>query len=171
MAALIYRTTPSPWCNLSLAELPMGKRLRAQLPQIDTVLQHQWSYLPQFRSSHKTIKERQKYSYDSRHGVCEVPAISDETDVWVTTGPNIVQGRVVSKSNAPRSYLMETPSGTVRRNRYHLGVVPDKEHSYEADQEEPPLRKIMTHTQTGTMIKPLSRYRIMQTELKEEGEM
>ena len=158
MALLIYRTTPLPWCNLSLDELLMGRRLRAQLPQIDTVLQPQWSYFPQFRKSHKTFKEKQKYSYDRQHRVHEVPAIPDETDVCVTTGPNIVQGRVVSKSNATRSYLVETPSGTVRQNRYHLGVVPEKEHPYEGDQEEPPLRKIMTRTQTGTMIKPPSRY-------------
>ena len=32
MALLTYRTTPFPWCNLSPAELLMGRRLRSNLP-------------------------------------------------------------------------------------------------------------------------------------------
>ena len=33
-----------------------------------------------------------------------------------------MEGTVVSPANSPRSYLVETPSGTVRRNRVHLNI-------------------------------------------------
>ena len=32
MALLTYRSTPFPWCNLSPAELLMGRRIRSNIP-------------------------------------------------------------------------------------------------------------------------------------------
>lgn len=34
------------------------------------------------------------------------------------------RGTVVSSSSTPRSYIIDTPSGTLRRNRYHLSPTP-----------------------------------------------
>ena len=39
IALLFYCTTPLSWCNMSLAELLMGRRMRAQLQQTDVLLQ------------------------------------------------------------------------------------------------------------------------------------
>ena len=38
LALLSYRATPLPWCNLSPAELLMGRRLRTTVPQTDEQL-------------------------------------------------------------------------------------------------------------------------------------
>ena len=35
-----------------------------------------------------------------------------------------VRGTVLTQANAPRSYVVSTPSGVVRRNRQHLSIVP-----------------------------------------------
>ena len=48
MALLIYRTTPLPWCNLTPAELLMGRKLRTNLPQIQELLKPSWPYLEKF---------------------------------------------------------------------------------------------------------------------------
>ena len=34
------------------------------------------------------------------------------------------RGQVVSAGEAPRSYSVRTPSGSIRRNRHHLRVLP-----------------------------------------------
>ena len=44
-----YRATPLPWCNLSPAQLLMGKRIRIFVPEADGVLIPSWSNLTEFR--------------------------------------------------------------------------------------------------------------------------
>ena len=49
MVLLTYRTTPLPWCNLTPAELLMGRKVRGNLPQVTEKLNPNWSYLEEFR--------------------------------------------------------------------------------------------------------------------------
>ena len=57
---LSYRATPLSWCDLSPAELSMGRRLRTSVPQTDKMLIPQWSYLKTFRELDKNQKAKQK---------------------------------------------------------------------------------------------------------------
>ena len=68
------------------------------------------------------------------------------------SGPT--QGQVVSTGDTPRSYVVDTPTGTVQRNRVHLRVIPG---SPERPSTEEPTRRIMTRHQTGTVIRPPER--------------
>ncbi|KAF3851481.1 hypothetical protein F7725_013253 [Dissostichus mawsoni] len=43
--------------------------------------------------------------------------------VWITDTKS--QGTVVSSHSAPRSYIVDGPSGTIRRNRHHLVPFPE----------------------------------------------
>ena len=115
--------------------------------------------VPHFCTAHKVYEEKQKERYDLQHRVWELPVISDGREVWVTTRSSTERERVLSQSRTPRSYIVETSSGTVHRNQFHLGVVPQKEYSDKSEQEEPSVRNIMTRTQTGTVIKPPCEYR------------
>ena len=49
LALLNYRTTPFPWCNLSPAELMMGRQIQNNMPQVDKHLVPKWSYLSDFK--------------------------------------------------------------------------------------------------------------------------
>ena len=77
--------------------------------------------------------------------------------------PN-VHGRVVTQSEAPRSYMVRTPSGEVRRNRQQLRIVPQPEES--PDMEEPappevaasPPGGVMTRSRTGSQRPPPDRF-------------
>ena len=60
MALLSYRATPLSWCDLSPAELSMGRRLRTSVLQANSMLIPQWSYLQKFRESEKQYKAKQK---------------------------------------------------------------------------------------------------------------
>ena len=112
-------------------------------------------------------------SFDRRHRAHLLPYIPDGTDVWITTDrADPIPGIVVGKATTPRSYLVETEGGAVRHNRRQLNVVPS---SVEQTEEKPvvpqqqdqnlvgenghpscpsPPRRIMTRSQTGTVIRP-----------------
>ena len=84
------------------------------------------------------------------------------TQVWVTTESEPVLGRVISPASRPRSYVVETPTGQVERNRSQLTVVPGENlgnpetaQPPEVDTETP--HRIMTRSRTGTSINPPNR--------------
>ena len=67
LSLLSYHSTPLSWCDLSPAELCMGRRLRISLPQTYGMLAPQWPILKKFRELNKTLKDKQKENFDSRH--------------------------------------------------------------------------------------------------------
>ena len=53
LAIMSYRATPHPWCDLSPAELLMGRRMRTTIPQTKELLTPKWPYLSEFRKKNK----------------------------------------------------------------------------------------------------------------------
>ena len=155
MALLSYRTTPLPWCNISPAQLLMGRQIRTNLPQLGEILSPSWPYLEEFRCKNKEFKNKQKRDYDQRHRATTLPLIPDDSNVWVTTGDRQVPGQVVTVANAPRSYVVNTSSGQIRRNRIHLNPIP--ENRVQRSSPHQPRSPIMTRTRTGTTIRPPQR--------------
>ena len=152
---LSYRSTPLTWCDLSPAELSMGRRLRTSLPQTDKLLIPQWPFLTKFREQDRALKEKQKENFDSRHRTRELTPIPDDTEVWIVSEDQRVPGRVVSPADRPRSYVVETPTGQVERNRSQLQVLPNtSETENESPNVSPPEqpRRIMTRSKTGTAV-------------------
>ena len=97
----------------------------------------EWPYLEKFRAKDVDFKLCQKANFDKRHQVRPLPVIANGTDVWITTDrADPVPGVIVKKSAAPRSYLIDTESGAVRRNRCHLNVVPKKEDQHPQGQDK-----------------------------------
>ena len=146
---LVYRSTPLSWCSLSPAELTMGRKLRTPLPLTDKQLIPQWSYLSEFRALNKKFKNRQEQDYSRRHRARELPALPDDSEVWVTFSNQLVPGRVITPAETPRNYLVETPSGQIRRNQQYLNIIPKSSVSTLPD-NTPARSRIMTRSQTGT---------------------
>ena len=161
MALLTYRSTPLPWCNLSPSELLMGRRLRTTLPIVKDQLAPPWPYLDEFQKLNEQFKQRQKADYDRRHRSHHLPAIPNDTEVWVTSGATPSPGRVTAHSSAPRSYIVDTPQGEMRRNRLHLNVVPDGQSSMNRSSDTSPdnRHRPVTRSFTGTAIRPPDRLR------------
>ena len=124
-ALLTYRTTPLPWCNLSPAQLLMGRSLRTTSPQVQDQYIPHWEYLETFKELNAEFKLKQKMAYDQRHRAHSLSPIPDEEEVWITTGQSTTSGQVRYQADAPRSYIVNTPQGPIRRNRCHLRVVPN----------------------------------------------
>ena len=51
-----------------------------------------------------------------RHCAKDLPAIPDDTEVWITTDSGLVSGRVISPAGRPQLYVVETPSGQIEHN-------------------------------------------------------
>lgn len=187
LALLIYRTTPLIWCGLSPAELLMGRQLRSNLPLSTQQLTPDWSYLSEFRQQDEKYKTQQKLAFDQRHRARSLPPLPTDSPVIVRTRDRQTPGIVVADTPAPRSYMVQTPTGTLRRNRQHLVPLPPEsssptlappppEFSSPTNSEAttdttpigsppcnnrtilpPPRSPIMTRTKTGTTIKPPDR--------------
>ena len=113
LALMSYRATPLQWCNLSSAQLLMGRRIRTVVSEADGVLIPSWPNLTKFRQVDEQYKKKQKCQFDRRHRARELPELEDDTEVFITDGrrPNSVPGRVI-QSSGTRLYTVETPSGT-----------------------------------------------------------
>ena len=160
---LSYRSTPLPWCNRSPAELCMGRQIRTWVPMSDQLRIPQWSYLPEFKSSDTLFRKKQKEYFDKSHRSKELPSIPNDTKVWVESENGPVSGRVISSAQTPRSYIVETSSGQIQRNRSHLRVAPETTGVGEnpaptSSSPESASNRIMTRSQTETEIRRPPRY-------------
>ena len=154
LALLAYRSTPLPWCGLSPAQLLMGRPLRTDVPQLPANLTPEWSYLPDFREKERVEKLKQKANYDRRHRVRDLPDLSEDESVWVHTRNRTEPGRVITSADAPRSYVVETESGDIRRNRAHITSRPESNTSSSTNTNVPSQSRVATRSQTGTHVRP-----------------
>ena len=125
LAVLSYRATPHPWCGLSPAELCMGRSIRTTVPQTVTMFKPQWSYLVELKQKNAQFKAGQKAQFDRRHQVKELVPIRDDSEVWIASEGQPIPVRLVSTGDTPRSYVVATESGLLRRNRGQINVVPE----------------------------------------------
>ena len=162
IALLTYRITPFSWYKRSPAELLMGRQLRGNIPVLTTQLIPDWSYLAKFRKQNVHFKAQQKLEYDRRHDVRVLPPIHENTEVWVRMDNRKHTGTVVRTATPPRSYIVDTPSGEVRRNRWQLNMVPQtvdnpKSNTETGDTAISTRERIITRSQSGTDIRPPDR--------------
>ena len=76
------------------------------------------------RDANKKFKDSQKRHYDRRHRVRSLLEIPDNTDVWITSNGNNIPGKTVRMADTPRSYVVQTPTGELRRNWSQINVNP-----------------------------------------------
>ncbi|XP_018369319.1 PREDICTED: uncharacterized protein LOC108765221, partial [Trachymyrmex cornetzi] len=100
---LVYRATPLE-SGVSPAELLMGRKLRSNIPQ--------------HRQKMHDKRIKIKHIYDQRHRTHKLKELEAGQKVWITDRKTY--GRVLRRREEPRSYEVETPTGTIRRNRAFL---------------------------------------------------
>lgn len=124
LGLLAYRNTPLT-SGASPAQLLMGRRLRDNLPTSN-------EYLKPNQPDHEVVHtrmmeetEKQKANFDNRHKARTLRPLTEGEEVWVTNMQRC--GTVVSTTTEPRSYIIGTEAGEVRRNRKHLQPLPATE--------------------------------------------
>ncbi|XP_035986767.1 uncharacterized protein LOC118556076 isoform X4 [Fundulus heteroclitus] len=121
-ALLAYRVTPLNQ-GPSLTELLMGRRLRSPLPLSPSQLKLQWPNQKKFADKDKELKQAQTLAYNKRHRAGVRPELTAGQRVWITNTQETAT--VLRKTDTPRSYVVETNSEEVRRNKTHHRPLPD----------------------------------------------
>ena len=119
LALLIYRTTPLQ-NGLSPSELIMGRKLRTPLPMMPTKLDLKVpkEALEEAEEREANYREKQAKTFDRKHRSILLPQLHKGDNVWVRDQER--DGIIVKKTSSPRSYLVETEKGIIRRNRSAL---------------------------------------------------
>ena len=161
LALFSHHATALQWCGLSPAELLMGRWIRTTLPQVTQYFIPKWPYLKTFQQLDKKYKNQQKREYDRYHRACSLPELADDTPVWVRTDNLQQSGGVISTSDEPRSYVVGTPTGQVRRNQQHIIPIPTQEDPSVVDQgishNEFQRSPVQTRSRTGRAVHPPDR--------------
>ncbi|KAL9985366.1 hypothetical protein ACROYT_G007760 [Oculina patagonica] len=100
---LAYRSTPLA-CKFTPAQLLMGRQIRNSVPAFHTQLN------------------------PHRHKAKPLPPIGPVTKVFVKDLQR--PGKVIEAASTPRSYQVETPTSTIRRNRVHLTPLPNQQEEH-----------------------------------------
>ena len=118
-ALLNYYATPIPSIGLSPSQMNMSRRLRTTLPMVRALLK------PRHQSAKDRMireKERQRYYFD-RPGRQELETLKPGDPVRIQPEQGSKQwkaGTVVGHHDTPRSYIVDTGTHKLRRNRVRL---------------------------------------------------
>ena len=122
-ALMAYRSTPVAATGVSPSELIMGRRMRTAMPVLSKTLKPKWPNLNTVRNRDKKTKERYRFYYDRHYSTKPLPELEegekvllklDNENKWTNSGI------VKSVDHERRSCIIETPHGTIRRNRRHI---------------------------------------------------
>ena len=116
-ALLAYRSTPLA-CGYSPAQLLMGRNIRSTVPTFPAHLKPQLPDVEKLRQREHESRLQQQVNFNKRHRAAPLGTLSPGTKVHITSHDQ--PGTVVGKAEAPRSYIIETPTKDIRRNREHL---------------------------------------------------
>ncbi|CAB4020619.1 Hypothetical predicted protein [Paramuricea clavata] len=119
LALLSYHSTPLQ-NGLSPSQLLMGRRLKTQLPVLPAILKPKdlTSELESVVSKEKSYRRAQEMNFNRRHRARELPTFESGDAVWVKDQSK--PGEILSSAQYPRSYLVKTDKGILRRNRSAL---------------------------------------------------
>ncbi|UYV83983.1 K02A2.6-like [Cordylochernes scorpioides] len=117
LGLLEYRSTPLE-NGYSPAELLMGRKLRTTLPIAPENLNPRLVDSQTLKRKEGRRRKDMKSRYDRRCGATDMEELSEGDTVWITDMR--IWGIVKQKASTPRSYMVDTPVGTVRQNRFHL---------------------------------------------------
>ncbi|KAL5503306.1 hypothetical protein EMCRGX_G010234 [Ephydatia muelleri] len=129
LGLLAYRSTPLR-NGYSPSELLMNRRLRTTVPTLGYNLHPSVPNYAQLRAMEQKDKQKQKTDFDRRHASRSLQQLMPGDQVWIDD--QNLRGSVV-KEYSPRSYLVDTERGILRRNRRQLKFLPGvKDHSHSA---------------------------------------
>ncbi|KAK7099066.1 hypothetical protein V1264_003259 [Littorina saxatilis] len=121
LALLMYRSTPLQ-NGLSPSELLMGRKLKTLVPVLPNTLKPQTPDHDSVKAKETASKEKQRQTFDRRHAAKDLPSLQPGDSVWVRDMKR--SGEVVAKATSPRSYIIRTEKGTIRRNRSAMVSTP-----------------------------------------------
>ena len=120
---LCYQATPLE-NGFSPAELLMGRNIRTTVSVLPKMLNPKQPNNFQLWKKEKNIRERQRRNYNIQYRAKDLQPLDKGEKVWIKDND---KQAVVTEELPNRSYLVQTPQSTYRRNRRDLIVVPNSE--------------------------------------------
>ncbi|XP_037528756.1 uncharacterized protein K02A2.6-like [Rhipicephalus sanguineus] len=117
LALLAYRDTPGV-NGASPAQLLVGRRLQTRLPKTSHLLEPAWPPSVTITQRDQDNRRRQASDFNRRHAVHTLRPLQAGEQVWVRDANS--PATVLGPAQRPRSYVVETPTGVLQRNRMHL---------------------------------------------------
>ncbi|KAF4526512.1 hypothetical protein B566_EDAN014464 [Ephemera danica] len=133
LALLAYRNTPLLGIGASPAQLCMSRNLRSTVPVPPHKLVPAVLPTAEIRAKDELKKAAQKVHHDARYKAKTSAALEPGQRVWIRDIRR--EGVVVRKSGEPRSYIIKTALGNLRRNVVHLTKLPESSESSESEDE------------------------------------
>ncbi|UYV60230.1 K02A2.6-like [Cordylochernes scorpioides] len=96
----------------------LGRKRRTTLPIAPENLNPRLVDSQTLKRKEGRRRKDMKSRYDRRCGATDMEELSEGDTVWITDMRT--WGIVKQKASTPRSYMVDTPVGTLRRNRFHL---------------------------------------------------
>ena len=126
----------------------MGRQLRSIVPTLQDHLNPKtlpWNEIYEKEAAYRANMEE---NFNARHKPHTLEHLPNGVTVWVSDRKE--KGVVVRKDSAPRSYHVQTPSTTVRRNRQQIVRLPEPEIQERQTPSETkiPLRGTVTPTKS-----------------------
>ena len=114
---LTYRNTPLE-NGYSPAELSMSRRLKDFLPVVPNNLESRVARQEEVTQREDRPRARVEEYYNYSKGVRQLPELIPGTRVFVKDAKKF--GTVIKRAEQPRSYIIQTDTNPVRRNRYTI---------------------------------------------------
>lgn len=127
LGLMAYRSSPVSPTGRSPCQLIMGRNIQTRLPTLESNLQPQVIDNRAVKVKDKQTKETYRSNYNRRYGVRPLPELQPGDHVLVKLDGQkdwSTPAVITRHHTAPRSYIVQTPDGSFRRNRRHLQYVP-----------------------------------------------
>ena len=99
----------------------MGCNIRTTVPIIAKELSPRLTDHSKLQKKEREMREILKKNFDSHHKARSLKRLDPGVCLWL---PDMTtEGKIINEA-APRSYIIETPSGTFRRNQRHIIPMP-----------------------------------------------
>ena len=99
----------------------MGRKLKTNLPSLKKT-QTSNSHLPLLFQKEQRYRDNQRDNFNRRHAVQQAPELKPGDSVYIKDLHR--SGSIISRHPNPRSYIVDTEQGTIRRNCAHLVATP-----------------------------------------------
>ncbi|KAK9517534.1 hypothetical protein VZT92_022897 [Zoarces viviparus] len=123
LALLVYRATPLQATGVSPAQLMLGRQIRTTVPTLEANLQPGCPDLHKVRQNNERMKQSYRLAYNDKNNVRTLPDLQPGTSGAVKLDDErgwTKSASVIKQGDTPRSYLVQTDKGVLRRNRRHL---------------------------------------------------
>ncbi|KAI4883038.1 hypothetical protein NFI96_008819, partial [Prochilodus magdalenae] len=81
-----------------------------------------WTDIVKLKEEEQKMRQRSRVHFNKSHRAQQLTTLTPGDHVWIKDTKE--KGTVISQANTPRSYVIDSPRGILRRNRNHLVTTP-----------------------------------------------